>query len=135
MNKAAIAAGGLRVEFLWLGDRYGHRIEAASGAVLVSEEGAPEDSWPPSPPLQSLHLETREHVQIAYLVGMAGSGHWSASIEADTDIECLALETAAFADLLKRHPEVGTKLLMNLARSLSQRLRLVSNELREREAG
>ncbi|HVQ77740.1 MAG TPA: SulP family inorganic anion transporter [Candidatus Binatia bacterium] len=83
----------------------------------------------------SLRIATRAPGTVFGEMAILDQAPRSASVEADTDIECLALETAAFADLLKRHPAVGTKLLMNLARSLSQRLRLVSNELREREAG
>jgi len=85
----ATAAHGLllRVEFNWLGDRYSHLISAVhpSGEIrplLDSIEGAPTDNWPPSPPLQSLSIETLpDGRRVALLVGMAGGSHWSASIE------------------------------------------------------
>jgi hypothetical protein len=78
----------LRIEFQWLGDRFGHTISAVhpSGEIrplLESIEGTPADNWPTSPPLQSLSIETlKDGRRAALLVGMAGGSHWSASIEA-----------------------------------------------------
>jgi hypothetical protein len=85
----AADASGLRlhVEFHWLGDRFGHVISAihSSGEIhplLKSVEGTTADNWPPSPPLQSLSIETLpDGRRAALLVGMAGGSHWSASIE------------------------------------------------------
>jgi hypothetical protein len=84
------AADGLclRVSFIWLGDRFAHRISVIEPAgeirpVLESIEGSPTENWPPSPPLQSLSIETLEGGRrAALLVGMAGGSHWSASVEA-----------------------------------------------------
>jgi hypothetical protein len=92
MRSEAIEATGssgtsLRLEFIWLGDRYGQRIslidaKGAAQQLLESIEGTPHDAWPPSPPLQSLTIETRPNGQhAALLLGMAGRCHWSASIE------------------------------------------------------
>ena len=83
-----IEAGGLRVRFAFQGDRFAHAIKVARGAQWVefisSIEGTPLDLWPPSPPLQSLHLEARPpERQLALLVGMAGKSHWSVSVELD----------------------------------------------------
>lgn len=78
----------LRVEFRWLGDRFGHVLSAVDSAgqsqpLLESLEGTPADVWPPSPPLQNLHRETLPDGRTALLlVGAAGRSHWSASIEA-----------------------------------------------------
>jgi len=78
----------LRLEFRWQTDRYAQLVSLidAAGAVqplLESIEGCASDDWPPSPPLQSLTLETRaDGRRVALLLGMAGSSHWSASIEA-----------------------------------------------------
>jgi hypothetical protein len=86
MFDQGIEAGDLRVVFHWCGDRYGHtierRIDGQWRALLESVEGAPDDLWPPSPPLQSLHIESRPDGPVALLVGMAGKSHWSASVEA-----------------------------------------------------
>jgi hypothetical protein len=83
----------LRVEFFKQGDRYAHRLSAVlvedDGSRRViplaeSVEGAADDPWPPSPPLQSLSMEEMPVAgRAALLVGMAGRSHWSASIELD----------------------------------------------------
>jgi hypothetical protein len=81
----AIECGNLRVVFDWRGDRYGHRIQQQFGGewhtVLESVEGSAADVWPPSPALQSLHVEHRDTGPVALLVGRSGTSHWSASIE------------------------------------------------------
>jgi hypothetical protein len=86
----AIAASGLalRLVFVWRGDRFGHLIASRRPGgdwqpLLESVEGTAADDWPPSPPLQSLSIERLGHDRLAaLLVGMAGRGHWSASMEA-----------------------------------------------------
>jgi hypothetical protein len=85
----AVAPNGhcLRVDFHWRNDRYGHVVSlvGTTGEVeplLASIEGLAEENWPPSPPLQSLSVETLPNGRpVALLVGMAGGTHWSASIE------------------------------------------------------
>jgi hypothetical protein len=105
MRKEALDAVGqngesLRVEFVWRGDRYGHVIYVADAAgqlqlLLESVEGTPEDAWPPSPPLQSLHRETLpDGRQALLLVGAAGRGHWSASVEASAGSAALTFDFA-----------------------------------------
>lgn len=94
------AAEGLRVEFVWRTDRFGHVIswvDSNGGAVplLESMEGRADDPWPESPPLQSLSLETLPGGQrVALLVGMAGRSHWSASIEPVTLQAALQFDVA-----------------------------------------
>jgi hypothetical protein len=89
MNEFLLAAGEhLRVRFTRLGDRWTHAIEAsdANGLLwrLESLEGAADEFWPPSPPLQSLQWHAPAQGEpVALLVGMAGSSHWSATIAAD----------------------------------------------------
>jgi hypothetical protein len=77
--------GDLRLVFDWLGDRYGQRIEQQTfskwSTILESLEGSADEIWPPSPPLQSVHIEHRETGPVALLVGKSGTSHWSASIE------------------------------------------------------
>jgi len=104
----ALQCGQLAVQFTRADDRYGHRIELLLGGrptpLLESVEGSPEDDWPPSPPLQQLHTESREATYptrlgsshagplperegvrtaqtVALLVGMAGRSHWSLGVE------------------------------------------------------
>jgi hypothetical protein len=85
---AEIEADGVRVVFFRAGDRYAHRVEAFDAvrgewvAVWESLEGAADDVWPASPPLQQLHVEERPEGRVALLVGMAGRTHWSAAVEA-----------------------------------------------------
>src|SRR5262245_39124630 len=91
----------LRIQFIRLADRYRHTISLVErdGQVcplLESIEGTASDDWPPSPPLQNLSIaELAPGRKAALLVGMAGRGHWSASIEPvsgeaalDFDIAC-----------------------------------------------
>jgi hypothetical protein len=95
----------LAVEFVTLGDRQGHTIFFVSAdgvrtALLESVEGTSADDWPPSPPLQNLTVEERaDGRRVALLVGMAGSGHWSASIES------AAGEGRIVFDIACRHTE------------------------------
>ena len=81
----SLDSGDLRLKFFWRGDRFGHRIEQYIAGewqvALESLEGSPDEPWPPSPALQSLHIEHRNTGPIALLVGKAGTSHWSASIE------------------------------------------------------
>ncbi len=85
-HDTVLTSGDVQLRFSWRGDRYHHALFLGAGgaetALLESVEGTPLDRWPPSPPLQSLHQEQRPGgVQVALLVGMAGSSHWSAAIE------------------------------------------------------
>jgi hypothetical protein len=85
MTNATIESGKLRVVFAWRGDRYGHAIQRRMDGdwrtVLESVEGCPDDDWPQSPPLQSLHIERRPLGAVALLVGKAAASHWSASVD------------------------------------------------------
>jgi hypothetical protein len=81
---------GLRVDFDWREDRYGHQIASVHDPeqppLLVARlEGALAD-WPDSPPLQQISwMEPTPGRRIALLVGMAGKSHWSVSVETDSD--------------------------------------------------
>ncbi len=92
MSSLLVLEGGCwRVRFVRRGDRYAHVIEVRDGggyaAILESVEGATDDAWPASPPLQDLHLEERGGAaQVALLVGRAARSHWSMSIEQKGDI-------------------------------------------------
>ena len=96
---ASLGTDVLRVVFERKGDRYEHRIiyskPDGSSGILASQEGRPDESWPPSPALQSLNLETRpDGNQTIMLVGMAGRSHWSMSVEADLTQNRLAFDIA-----------------------------------------
>jgi hypothetical protein len=95
-----LEAGRWHVAFVRHGDRFGHEISwrCADGVLHVlgtSLEGAGDEDWPASPPLQELHFERRSaDLSVALLVGMAGSSHWSLVVEAHAARECLVFEAA-----------------------------------------
>lgn len=94
-----IAAGGVSVHFWREADRFQHQIAVETSGErplwLSSIEGEANDVWPPSPPLQELHLEDRPGgKQVALLVGRAGRAHWSLSVEADGAHETLLFDVA-----------------------------------------
>lgn len=95
-----LTGGALRVRFMRIGDRYAHFIDACDAQgfhpVLESVEGTTtDDAWPPSPPLQDLHIEQRPGgVQVALLVGRAGRSHWSLSIALDASSHTILFDAA-----------------------------------------
>jgi hypothetical protein len=98
-DSVVLTCDSLIMTFQKRGDRYGHQISRyfSDGIVglLVSHEGTSDDVWPPSPVLQSLHLERRPGgVQTALLVGTAGRSHWSLSVEADATRNRLLFDVA-----------------------------------------
>src|ERR1700733_12435411 len=58
----SLGTDALRVVFERQRDRFAHQIFCSRGddssPMLISQEGKSDDAWPPSPALQSLHLET-----------------------------------------------------------------------------
>jgi len=82
---AVLPGAGWQLVFEQHEDRISHRIEVQSAGrwrtLIESVEGTADAWWPPSPPLQSLHVESRSTGSVALLVGMAGRSHWSASVE------------------------------------------------------
>ena len=96
-NTLSIAGCGLEVRFNWTGDRYAHSVWDVRGpevCLLSSLEGKLDQSWPPSPPLQQFHIEHRPTGDVALLVGMAGSAHWSASFGAGAPDGALLVQAA-----------------------------------------
>jgi hypothetical protein len=80
----------LRIDFTWNGDRYQQALWLISGTreccLLTTVEGTGQQAWPPSPPLQNLHQQEMPTGDLAALgVGMAGTSHWSLSVEASVD--------------------------------------------------
>lgn len=94
-----LEGGRLRVRFVPCADRLLHEVSVKChggwSVVLTSVEGDPSQDWPPSPPLQSLHIERPpgEHER-ALLVGMAGRSHWSASVMLDVHTSRLRFDIA-----------------------------------------
>jgi hypothetical protein len=138
-----IECGDLRVVFDWHGDRFRHFVERRIAGhwttVLESLEGASNDVWPSSPPLQTLHIEERPDGPVALLIGRAGSSHWSTSILALTegggfvfDLACraqvrpvqLVATYRRLAESLEIITESGRSELTNIATGPSADLRI-----------
>jgi hypothetical protein len=96
-----VATKSLRVVFFRIGERIAHRVEAVRSSelqtVFISTEGSHADEWPVSPPLQSVHFERRHQDEVAFLVGMAGRNHWSASVTADATLDRIVFDIACRA--------------------------------------
>lgn len=90
---------GLRVVFTRSGDRWRHVVQRVAGeqttVLLESLEGNPSADWPASPPFQELSQETLPDGRtVLFLVGRAGTSHWSASIEASAEPPQLLFDIA-----------------------------------------
>lgn len=90
---------GLRVVFTRHGDRWQHAIERVQEGqgqtALQSIEGDSNDEWPTSPPFQELSQETLPDGRtVLFLVGRAGTSHWSASVESALDPPSLLFDIA-----------------------------------------
>jgi|GEM_PF-3199226 len=65
--------------------------------VLQSVEGTAAEDFPASPPIQQIHIQEINGAPVMLGVGMAGRGHWSASIMLDNanpdegNVECSTL--------------------------------------------
>jgi SulP family sulfate permease len=64
--------------------------------------------------------------EIAFIEG----GKRTATIIADEIVECYVLELSAYDIIVRDHPQIGIKLLANLLRVVTYRLRTTSDELR-----
>ena len=89
--ESSVGGRCLRVEFLQLADRYGHRLvvieaDGSESIVLRSIELTPDDESLEYPALQSLHVQplADRDGSLAALVGMSGANHWSLSVEPDS---------------------------------------------------
>lgn len=106
------------LEFFWQQDRFAHRVvrqlETEREICLQSQEGTPQQIWPPSPPFQSISVETQDSRQVALLVGMAGKSHWSASVSPvpapqagwEFDVACLAKQPPQWLGSLYQFTDV-----------------------------
>lgn len=113
MNQLKLSAitasgSGIEVRFQRLADRWAHTIAATKGEhlmpLLASHEGGPEDDWPPSPPLQEVHLQEEANKGRLILgVGGAGSARWSLSVEADPDRGRLVFDVACRLSVALSH--------------------------------
>src|SRR5690242_15157141 len=84
MNEVLLTNGSLRLHFEKQGDRYAQEIEVLEAGhwttLARSVEGTADQAWPASPPWQELTVEQRgPDQQIVFVVGKAGTAHWSGS--------------------------------------------------------
>ena len=104
---------GLRVRFVWRGDRFGHQIEVVDGPVtriiLESIEGDQGSNWPLSPPLQTVNVSwiasDTQHGHVAMLMGAAGKSQWSMCVsvrDGDKDVIHETSGTELFFDVACR---------------------------------
>jgi len=103
---------GFRIVFQRRQDRYAHWIEAVQNdekeIVLASLEGDELDAWPTSPPLQQLSFERRpDGSTVALAIGMAGTSHWSLSVEVDP--HSLATEFDVACRCVQRPEALGSR--------------------------
>jgi hypothetical protein len=97
---------GVRVAFQRLADRHAHNVVLLDGArivpLLASAEGTDEEDWPPSPALQHATTAGEPGEETALLlVGMAGTSHYSASVESDAGQGSLVFDVAC---RVREHP-------------------------------
>lgn len=72
---------GIRVDFYWLGDRFGHTISALRDGVATIVWRSVDDS-DRGPVYQELHEQSTDDGRtIVFLSGASAGAHWSASVE------------------------------------------------------
>jgi hypothetical protein len=102
----------LKMMFERGGDRWAHRVVSVSEdtetIVLQSIEGDDQTQWPPSPPLQDPDQHDLPTGAAVLAVGMAGTGHWSASFSVDR-ADFLLADVACFCKA--RPPETAAALV------------------------
>jgi len=119
------------------------RREFAPGEMICREGDEGDRMWLLAKGSVSVRLKLangHEHIRIASLargttigeMSLIESTRRSASIVADEQVVCYELRSDGFAKMLADYPAIATKLLSNLARELSRRLRRTSEDLRNR---
>ena len=72
------------VTFEWNGDRFSYTVMLADQQLSTPSDSGP-PSWPDTPPIQQLSIESIDDRPVALGVGCAGTSHWSLSIESVED--------------------------------------------------
>ena len=82
-SKATLEKEGMRVDFHWQGDRFGHTVSRVrDGQVTAVWRSAPTDDRAPA--FQELHEQTTgDGNKILFLSGSGGGAHWSVAVEQD----------------------------------------------------
>jgi CRP-like cAMP-binding protein len=119
------------------------RRDFEPGEIICSEGDEGDRMWLLAKGSVSVRLTLgagRQSMRIASLargtaigeMSLIDSARRSATIVADEQVVCYELLRDNFAMMLSDFPTIATKLLSNLARELSRRLRLTSEDLRNR---
>jgi CRP-like cAMP-binding protein len=66
-------------------------------------------------------------------MGLMRAEERSANVIADDAVVCYSMTTEAFRTLGEEHPEILAKMLLNMSRELSERLRITSDQVGELE--
>jgi sulfate permease, SulP family len=117
------------------------RQEFAQGEIICSEGDEGDRMWLLVKGSVSVRLDRglrRENMRIASLargttigeMSLVESARRSATIVADEHVVCYELRRDDFVRMLGDYPSLANRILANLARELSRRLRLTSQELR-----
>jgi hypothetical protein len=75
-----LACGRAELSFIWIGDRWQHRVSVGGLIVAESVEAGAEPRWPASPPLVDLSTATIAGRPTIVGIGLAGRAHFSAGI-------------------------------------------------------
>lgn len=119
------------------------RRDFACGEIICREGDEGDRMWLLAKGSVSVRLrlgDGGESVRIASLargttigeMSLIDSARRSATIVADEQVVCFELLRDSFSTMLSDYPTIATKLLSNLSRELSRRLRLTSEDLRNR---
>ncbi len=119
------------------------RREFAPGELICREGDEGGRMWLLAKGSVSVRLKVsngQESIRIASLargttigeMSLIESARRSASIVADEQVVCYELLRDGFTKMIADHPAIATKILSNLARELSRRLRRTSDDLRNR---
>ena len=90
----------IELSFRHVGDRWHHCISVRHHGgwfpLLTSEEGAPTDDVPPSPPLQDLRIEQpADGIFEFQLLGQSGKGVYSAAVRFDDAVRTIDFDLCA----------------------------------------
>ncbi len=117
--------------------------EFAPGEIICKEGEAGDRMWllaKGSVSVRLISADGRQNIRIASLargttigeMALVDSVRRSATIIADEGVVCYELPLEGFTRMMVEHPAIATRILRNLARELSRRLRRTSEDLRNK---
>ena len=117
--------------------------EFAPGEIICKEGEEGDRMWllaKGSVSVRLISADGRQNIRIASLargttigeMALVDSVRRSATIVADEGVVCYELPLEGFTRMVAEHPVIATRILRNLARELSRRLRRTSEDLRNK---